>query len=192
MAHTKNNVVFGVYLKQNSSLKLFPKTTVFAVIKVYKSNHTSQPMRNIRISWFFNQQTSKSVRRPIFSNIVEVFMHFWTETSNSKRRYYWISWYIQTFILIIISKLIRSTFSLFRFSLRTPHPKFAPLTVDLGTVKMLFHRLNTRLKGKTEKKFGNFAWYMLVFIASTEYLIVKCKELLFILSFHSIWIRWLQ
>ena len=151
MAHTKNNVVFGVYLKQNSSLKFFPKTTVFAVIKVYKSNHTSQPMRNIRISWFFNQQTSKSVRRPIFSNIVEVFMHFWTETSNSKRRYNCISWNIQTFILIIISKLIRSTFSLYRFSLRTPHHKFTPLTVDLGTVQMLLHRLNTRLKRKTEK-----------------------------------------
>ena len=40
VAHTKNKV-FGVYLNQNSSKTVL---TVSVVIRVYKSNNTSQPI----------------------------------------------------------------------------------------------------------------------------------------------------
>ena len=63
VANTKNKVV-GVYLKQNSSKN--------------KSNHTSQPTWNIRISYFFIDKRANLFANIMLSNIVEVFMHFWT------------------------------------------------------------------------------------------------------------------
>ena len=73
-------------------------------------------MWNIRIQYcIFHQQASKSVRR---HNVVK---YWWSvhallnritrcETSNSKRRYYCVSWYIN--ILITIPKLIKTCFQI--------------------------------------------------------------------------------
>ena len=62
-----------------------PKTTVSDVIDVYKSNHTSQPTWNIRISYFFINMLANLFADVMLSNIVEVFMHFWTELRGLKR-----------------------------------------------------------------------------------------------------------
>ena len=78
VVHIKNQV-FGVYLSKYHS-----RMTVSDVINVYKSNHTSQPMWNIRISYFLINKRKNLFAEIMLSNIVEVFMHFWTcETSNS-------------------------------------------------------------------------------------------------------------
>ena len=55
------------------------------VINDYKSNHTSQPLWNIRISVFFINKRANFFADIMLSNIVEVFMHFWTELQGVKR-----------------------------------------------------------------------------------------------------------
>ena len=55
------------------------------VINVYKSNHTSQPMWNIRILYFFIIKRANLFVDIMLLNIVEVFMHFWTELLGVKR-----------------------------------------------------------------------------------------------------------
>ena len=67
------------------------------VINVYKRNHTSQSMWNIRISYVFHQQASKSVRR------YSVNKYWWSLNrilNNSKRRYYCVPWNIRIWQLL--------------------------------------------------------------------------------------------
>ena len=100
----RNDSGFVAHLKQSINAKFIQKR-LSVVTHVYKINHTGQPMWNIRISYFFYQQASKSVRR---HNVVK---YCWSahallnriarcETSNSKRRYYCVPWYIQIWQLL--------------------------------------------------------------------------------------------
>ena len=112
------------------------------VINVYKSNHTSPPVWNITISFFY-QQARKSVRR---HNVVK---YCWSvhallnrittcETSNSKWKYHCVPWYIQIWQLlsnyhIEANRLNFSQCS--RFELRIPGVHFfVPPNVDLVKV----------------------------------------------------------
>ena len=69
-----------------------------------------------------------------FSCTYEPNCEVWNEY---KRRDHYVPWQIQTFILIPVSKLIRSTFSV--FPLQTPYPWCVyysiPPNVDLGMVR---------------------------------------------------------
>ena len=91
VAHTKINVL-AVFFKAKLN------QTVYDVIHVLKkSNHTSQPMCNIRISYFIINKRANLFADIMLSNILEVFMHFWTEWRGVKRvtiRGY-VLWYIQ-------------------------------------------------------------------------------------------------
>ena len=137
------------------------------VIHVYKNNHTSQPMWNIRISYFFINKRANLFADIMSSNFVELFMNFWTELRSEKRETErgYITVFRGTFIFdnfysnyhIEANQVNFSPF--FRFVPRTPGLYFSrsvPPNMDLGTVVMWGHKKHMSIiQSKSEWPFAS-------------------------------------